>query len=166
MSNAPLTDFGADNLSNLCTFAIEKKTTPAIIKSMTRLILLALSFWITVSGAVFADSYLTTPNNKRLYKWDGQYLQTTSNNRLYKWDGTYILSTSNKRLYKWDGTYLLSTSNKRLYKWDRSYVLSTNNQRLYKIHSPYITTPSNKRLYKIDGQFPIPILIALTTGLL
>ena len=67
-------------------------------------------------------------------------------------DSLVINYSNNQRLYKWDGTHLINYSdNKRLYKWDGSII------------SVYST---NKRLIKIDGLIPIPILIALVTGLL
>lgn len=123
-------------------------------------------------NSMSADSYLLKyPSQSRIYSYDGEFLcNYPSGTRLYAWDGQYILKyPSQSRLYSFDGEYLCQyPSGSRLFQWDAPYITTyPGMQRLYAYDGEYITRyPSGERIFEVSGVIPIPILMALITGLL
>lgn len=136
-------------------------------------LLVLISFASLPASNAWADAILRDPHTLRpILTWDGKTLRDPHTLRAkYHWDGQFIRENGTwKRLYVWRKGWLHdSRTHLPLYGIDQknNIVQARTLRRLFEIREGLVRQSRTlKRVYLVEGSFPLPLLIAYSTGLI
>ena len=106
--------------------------------------------------------WLSLPDGRKLYEFDGHFVKDSKGLVLYEWDGKYFTTGLGEKLYELDGNWIKQVYGSRLYEYDGKVVKKNDGYTEYLWDGATIKQNKGRLHYLWDGtDFPIVMVIVV-----
>ncbi|OPZ77758.1 MAG: hypothetical protein BWY78_00878 [Alphaproteobacteria bacterium ADurb.Bin438] len=104
--------------------------------------------------------FLSYPDGRRIYEWDGKSVKDSKGMVLYEWDGKYFTTGLGVKLYELEGNYIKQVYGPVLYEWTGNFIIKNNGYKEYEWDGRLIKQCKGRLSYIWDGD-DFPIIMAI-----
>ena len=106
--------------------------------------------------------WLSLPDGRKLYEFDGHFIKDSKGLVLYEWDGKYFTTGLGEKLYELDGNWIKQVYGSKLYEYDGKIVKKSDGYTEYLWDGTTIKQNKGRLHYLWDGtDFPIVMVIVV-----